>query len=249
MTGTVARMAEGRITWRDIANDLREAIRSGKYAPDAQVPSRSKLMDQYGVASQTVMNAINHLRAEGLIVGRPGSGWYVHAPRPVIRLARNRLERAERGPDAELGGRTARTEVSVRIEPADEEVATALELEPGTPVLVRDHVMYADDEPIQLAASYFPRSLTEGTAIEEDDTGPGGVYARLEETGHQLERFEELVRLGRAAEREAAQLGVPIGTPLLRIIRLARTCDRVVEINRITAHGERYELHYALPAK
>lgn len=151
--------------------------------------------------------------------------------------------------DAQLGGWTARTEVDVRTEPADEEVATVLGLEPGAPVLVRDRVMYADDEPVQLAASYFPGELAAGTAIEAENTGPGGVYARLEEAGHKLELFEESVRIGRASEREAAQLAVPVGSPVLRITRVARTRDRAVEINRITAHGDRYELHYALPAE
>jgi len=60
--------------------------------------------------------------------------------------------------------------------------AATLEIEPGTEVLVRDRIMFADDEPVQLATSYLPRDITRGTVIENEDTGPGGVYARLEET-------------------------------------------------------------------
>ncbi|OLT11064.1 hypothetical protein BJF78_27795 [Pseudonocardia sp. CNS-139] len=163
---------------------------------------------------------------------------------PVMRLARNRLSRAERGAgrgtfttDAHTGGWTARVDVDIRVEPAPDDVAAALGLAPGAEVLVRDRVMFADDVPVQLATSCLPRDLTEGTAIERADTGPGGVYARLEEAGHVLTRFTEAVRIGRAAEREADQLDVPVGAALYRIQRTAHTAARPVEVNLITAVG------------
>lgn len=79
-------MSKPRTTWRDIAGDLRAAIARGDYAPGARLPSRSKLMQRYEVAPQTVVNAINALRAEGLVVGLPGSGWYVRSTQPLIAL-------------------------------------------------------------------------------------------------------------------------------------------------------------------
>jgi GntR family transcriptional regulator len=213
-------------------------------------------MQTYGVAPQTVVNAINALRTEGLVLGLPGSGWYVRRRRPVMRMARSRLSQAERRAgrgtfttDAHTGGWTPRVEVTIRVEPANEEVAEALGIEPGTDVLVRDRLMFADEEPVQLAVSYFPRELTEGTPIEQENTGPGGVYARLEDMGHRLSHFEECVRIGKISDTEANQLGVPTGTAVYRIARTAYTDDRAVEINYITALGESYELYYELKAE
>ena len=110
-----------------------------------------------------------------------------------MRMARTRLSRAERAAgrgafttDAHTGGWSARVDVDIRIERAGDEIAGALGLEPGAEVLVRDRVMYADDQPVQLATSYLPRDLTTRTAIEQENTGPGGVYARLEDAGHAL---------------------------------------------------------------
>jgi GntR family transcriptional regulator len=249
-------MPEGRTTWRVIADDLRAAIRSGEYAPGAQIPSRSKLMTRYGVASQTVNNAVDALRAEGLVVGVPGSGLYVRTQPRLIRMARSRLARAEREAargtfmsDAALGSHVARVDVEIRTEPASDDVAAELGIERRSPVLVRERRMYADDEPVQLASSYFPADVAAGTRLELKDTGPGGAYARLEEAGHLLERFDERVRIGTASEHEAAQLDIPLGGPVFRITRVAYTQDRAVEVNRIVANGERYELHYALPAE
>jgi len=213
-------------------------------------------MERYGVAPQTVVNAINALRAEGLVIGLTGSGWYVRERRPVMRLARTRLSRAERAAgrgtfttDAHLGGWQARVEVDVRVESVGDEVAAALDVEPGGDVLVRDRVMYADGEAVQLATSYFPRDLTQDTAIEQENTGPGGVYARLEERGQALNHFEEHVRLGQASESEAAQLAVPVGASVFRIRRTAHTAERTIEINFMTVAGERYELYYQLTAE
>ncbi len=54
------------------------------------------------------------------------------------------------------------------------------------------------------------RDLTTGTAIEQQNTGPGGVYVRLEDPGHALTHFQEAVRIGQASEHEAAQLDLPV---------------------------------------
>jgi GntR family transcriptional regulator len=248
-------MVEPRITWRDIAGDLRAAIARGDHLPGGRLPSRSALTARYGVAPQTVVHAIDALRAEGLVVGRTGSGWYVRQPPTVVRLARTRLSRSERDAgrgtftsDAHSGGWNPRVQVAIRVDAADDDIAAALELRPGTEVLVRDRVMFADDVAVQLATSYLPRNLTVGTAIEDEDTGPGGIYARLEEAGHTLTHFAETVRLDRAGGPEAELLDVAPGTALFRIRRIAYTATRPVEANIITAAGERYELVYELDA-
>jgi GntR family transcriptional regulator len=250
------RMAELRTTWRDIARDLRAAIERGDYEPGARLPSRSSLMQQYGVAPQTVVNAINSLRNEGLVIGLTGSGWYVRRRQPLLRSARTRLSRAERAAgrgtfisDAHAGEWSPRVEVEIRVEPVSEDVGAALGIPPGSEVLVRDRVMFAEDRPVQLATSYLPRELTAGTAIEEEDTGPGGVYARLEAAGHVLSHFTEVVRIGQASEQEAARLDVPIGAVVFRIHRTAHTTERPVEVNAIAAAGDAFELVYELPAE
>ncbi|MGH3870436.1 MAG: GntR family transcriptional regulator [Pseudonocardiaceae bacterium] len=60
--------------FRRIAADLRDAIRRGEYLPGHQLPSGTALAAQYNVATQTVWNAINLLRAEGLVVGLGAQG-------------------------------------------------------------------------------------------------------------------------------------------------------------------------------
>lgn len=213
-------------------------------------------MARYGVARQTVQNAIDLLRAEGLVVGRSGAGWFVRERPAVQRLARNRLSRDERAAgrgtfatDAADGGWQPSVQVTIRHEPADERTATELRIDAGDEILVRERIMSADGQPVQLATSRLPRTLTAGTAIEHENTGPGGLYARLEEAGHQLHHFVERVTSRLAGDDEATRLRLSPGSPVLALTRTAYdTTGTPVEINDMVLVAERYELIYELPA-
>jgi GntR family transcriptional regulator len=58
-------------------------------------------------------------------------------------------------------------------------VAGELGITEGAEILIRERTMSESGEVLALAGSFFDRSLTRGTAIEAEDTGPGGVLACL----------------------------------------------------------------------
>ncbi|SEF14746.1 GntR family transcriptional regulator [Jiangella alba] len=68
---------DSRPPYIQVANALRAAILTRKYGPGEKLPSGSKLAETYGVARQTVQNALDILRDESLIVSRQGSGVFV----------------------------------------------------------------------------------------------------------------------------------------------------------------------------
>jgi DNA-binding transcriptional regulator YhcF (GntR family) len=68
---------DSRPPYIQVANALRAAILTRKYSPGEKLPSGSKLAENYGVARQTVQNALDILRDEKLIVSRQGSGVFV----------------------------------------------------------------------------------------------------------------------------------------------------------------------------
>lgn len=57
---------------REIADDLRTAIRSGQLQPGSPLPSMSALAEQYGVTKPTAGVALRTLAAEGWIVVQHG---------------------------------------------------------------------------------------------------------------------------------------------------------------------------------
>jgi len=239
-----------------IATDLRSSIERGDYAPGHRLPSGRALMRQYHVARQTVQNAFDLLRGEGMIVTRPGAGAFVRTRPAVLRLARNRLERSARstgrGPfvfDTQVTGFTPNVLATARTEPADEHSADALGVPQGEELLVRERVMHADGEPVQLATSRLPTKLAGRHGIERSDTGSGGLYARLEEAGHVLDHFVEYVSTRPARPAEATSLMLSSGAPVLCVTRIAfDSRGMAFELNDMVLSGERYQLVYEIPA-
>jgi DNA-binding GntR family transcriptional regulator len=68
--------------YRQIAGDLRALIERGDYPPGARLPPKAALMAEYGVALNTVDNALGVLRDLGLIETRQGVGTFVCDPLP-----------------------------------------------------------------------------------------------------------------------------------------------------------------------
>ncbi|MEU4769703.1 GntR family transcriptional regulator [Actinosynnema sp. NPDC023794] len=244
-----------RKPWVEIAEELRREIHQGVYGPGGRLPSGSVLMNRFGVARQTVQNAMDQLRAEGLVLSVAGKGWFASERKPIVRLARNRLSKAERTEgrgtfmsDAAAGKWQPAVTVKVRREQAPEDVCSYLGLDSGCEVVVRDRVMRADGEVVQLAVSYLPVDVAGGTRLEEVDTGSGGTYARLEESGFELTHFTEVVSARSPRPREAELLQVPFGFPVIQVIRVAFAGDRAVEVNYMTMSSDRYQLVYQIDA-
>jgi DNA-binding GntR family transcriptional regulator len=83
--------------YRRIADDLRADIESGKYPPGKQLPTKSELMQRYGVAVNTVERAIKELRDAGMVETAQGAGMFVREqPRiPSGGSASDRLDALE----------------------------------------------------------------------------------------------------------------------------------------------------------
>jgi len=64
---------------QQIANVLRAAILTRRFAPGERLPSQYDLAERYDVARETVKAALRILRDERLVVTRQGSGAYVRA--------------------------------------------------------------------------------------------------------------------------------------------------------------------------
>ena len=221
-----------RARYQQVADDLRDAIKRGEFGPGAMLPSQPELARRYGLNQTSINRAIAVLRAEGYVRVEHGRGAFVQEV-PTVKRVR-RIDRdyrtrpagsayAEQIEQSGLRPRTKLADVSIVTPPA--EIAEALKLTETDQAVRRHRLMYADDVVVQVATSYISVDLAGGTDIAYPDTGPSGIYARLDERGHGPVRFTEDIEVRRPTEDEALILRIPEGQPVLEVLRTAYAAD------------------------
>lgn len=74
---SITERGENVLKYQIVIDDLRQAIKNGTYPAYSQLPSVSKLCEQYDVSKITINKALGELEAQGLISRRRGSGSFV----------------------------------------------------------------------------------------------------------------------------------------------------------------------------
>lgn len=236
-----------RPPYRQIADQLREAIRSGEIGAGSPLPSERELVDRYGTAAQTVREAVKVLKAEGLVISRPGRGVYVRERSPIaITLSAENYHRHQREGQAGFNaqvreqGHTPRQEIiEVAVIPVPDVAAERLRLAEGSDVVMRHLRFLVDDVPVLLVRAYYPRGLAAGGKLEQSSLISGGAHAELRQLGKNVTRFvEEFAGARLPKPEEARSLLLPRGVPVIRNIRTAYAGDQPVEVIDSLAHGE-----------
>lgn len=246
-----------RAAFKQIADHLRSGIMAGEYGPGTKLPSETELTEHYGVARGTIRQAVHRLQGEGLVVARHGRGVFITERPKVIRLAGNRFARSNR--EAGLGAFLAESNEnnlesavdSIRIseDVPPPEVARRLGIRSNAKTVVRSRRYLRDGKPTEIATSYVPSTIARGTRIAKPDTGPGGIYARIEEMGYTLARFTEQIEARMPTPEETKLLQVREGVPVFRLIRTAFTEEgQAVEVCDTVMVSEAFVLEYELPA-
>ncbi len=240
--------------YQRIADDLLARIDSGELGPGDLLPSISELMAQYNVSKSTVASAMDVLRASGVVVTRQGTSARVREFRTIRRSSPARLSRERWGAgqtihDADTTDRVRVVDVVIEVGRAPEWVTEPLRLAPADEVLSRSRRFLVEDQPVQLAVSYYPADLVRATAIALVNSGPGGSYQRLAELDRAPTRFTEHLRGRMPTRPEMRDLLLPAGVPVLELTRHAYTADgQCVEVNRMVLDCSAYLLDYSFSA-
>jgi len=81
-------------TYRQLVDQVRQALRLGVLRPGDQLPTVRDVVRQIAINPNTVHRAYRELEQQGLTEGRPGSGTYVKASLERLPDARSELRRA-----------------------------------------------------------------------------------------------------------------------------------------------------------
>lgn len=229
-----------------LENLVRDKIDAGEWAPGMMLPSERQLCENYGIARMTVRQAISNLVAKGLLTRTQGRGTFVARPR--LRQSLSKLTSfSEDMRDRGLLGTTkllAHEQV-----PATHEIAAALAIPAGTPVLHLRRLRSANGLPIALETCALRGDI--GAPLRHEDLEHQSLYRLLEERcGVRLLRASQELEAGIAGEAEARLLAVAPGAPVLHIQRhslaLWQGEQVLCEYVRAVYRGDRYRFYVEL---
>ena len=224
-----------------------QSLQQGEWKPGEAIPSEMELAARFRVSQGTVRKAIDELAAENLVMRRQGKGTFVatHAEQHVQYRFLKLLP--DTG-DASVEGPAQRTVLDCRRVRASADVARALALRSGDPVVQARRILSFAGEPTILEDIWLPGQAFKGLTAEQMASYQGPTYAMFElDFGVRMVRAEEKIRAVLADREQAQLLHTPAGTPLLSVERIAYTYNDVpMELRRGLYRTDTHHYHNEL---
>lgn len=235
-----------------IAEALAAKIAAGEYGQGTWLPPERELAAEYAADRATVRHAVDILQGRRLVARHKRQGVKVVDPdaQPISRRAADITSRVGqwRGFHVSVlaSGREPYTHTQMDEVSADADLARWLGVPVGSRLLRRHRVQgVVGDRPLQTSTTYLPWEFVELVPrLLEFDTGPGGMYSRLEEVGRGVAEFEDSVscRLANAAEQES--LEIDASEPVMTIWRRAYDGDgRILDVTLRVVVGDHEQIY------
>lgn len=224
-----------------------QSLQQGEWKPGEAIPSEMDLAARFRVSQGTVRKAIDELAADNLVMRRQGKGTFVatHAEQHVQYRFLKLLP--DTG-DASVEGPAQRTVLDCRRVRASADVARALALRSGDPVVQARRILSFAGEPTIFEDIWLPGQAFKGLTAEQMANYQGPTYAMFElDFGVRMVRAEEKIRAVLADGEQAQLLHTPAGTPLLSVERTAYTYNDVpMELRRGLYRTDTHHYHNEL---
>ncbi len=205
-----------------IVNAVQQRIEAGTYPPGAMLPSETELMKEFGASRPIVVRAFDLLRQDGWIESRQGKGRFV-----LGRTARTSRRAREQPYELLDGAETAGTKLlNAGPVAAPPRAASALNVEPGTPLVARRRLVVVDGVgPVELGTAYLTEDLATGTDVGSSTPLPEGLLRHVaQRKGVEFDHAAERISARIPSAEESGLLEVGRRDPLLTV--LLSVCDR-----------------------
>lgn len=218
-------------------------IRSGRYGPHDRLPSERELSERFDVSRMTVRQALLDLARDGAVYTRVGKGTFVAAPKIDQQL---RTLTSFSQDIRAWGGQPSSLVLEARELAASDEVAAALHIAPGAPVILLSRLRLADNLPLAIETAKLPAARCPG--LLRHDFRTASLYHVLRtEYGIEPAQAEQVIEAALATPREAELLGVTPPAAVLRMQRLTRDADgQPIEYVHSTYRSDRYKFRSVL---
>ena len=225
-----------------VATRLQELIEKGEIGVGARIENEVDLAERLGVSRPTTRRAIQYLVERGMLVRKRGVGTQVVHPK-----VRRPVELSSLYDDLVNSDRAPRTEVlDLKIVPATQEIAGALEIAPGTDVTWFERLRFAGGEPLALMHNATPADLIE---LTREDLAERGLYELLRRAGFIPRIATQVIGARSATSAEAKILDEKRGASLLTMTRTAWDAGgRALEYGSHLYRASRYSFELNLSA-
>lgn len=213
--------------YKVVADELREQIKQGKYAPGELMPDQNQIAKDFSTTRITVHKALQLLMVEGMVYSKRGSGTYVRKDYVQGDHTSNygKVSPIDKPLGATLTNQGKKVtskvlELSARI-PTKEE-ADKLIIQPTEPVYVIRRVRFVNGEIFAYEHTIMPTSITTLTKADLE----GSIYGHLQSEGLSIEGSHRIVSAD-AADQIDLETGIAtkIGQPVLVINQLSYLDD------------------------
>lgn len=210
-------------------------------APNERLPTERQLAERFGVSRMTVRQALNGLRADGLLHSVRGVGTFVARPRlskgPALTSFSEDLIARGYEPSTQL--------LAAEEMDAETQVAVELGVPAGTRVYRVERLRLADGSPMCHEEVFLPAGRFPGL-LDQDLTH--SLYQVLESRYDvQLRRAQQQVRAITLGERPAELLDVEPHSAALHVKRISMDqAGRIVERGQSVCRGDLYDFSFVV---
>ena len=231
-----AESGSARAPYARVKAFLKQGLSSGRWPPDALMPSESELVTQFGVSRMTVTRALRELQSEGLVHRVQGLGTYAAHLAPVSSTL------TIRDLHDEITSRGHRHHSLVhfsREEPCAAALAPRLGLREGDPVFHSLIAHHENDIPLQCEDRYVnPACAPDYLTIDFSQTTPTRYLLEVAP----LWEAQYSIESGNATAQEARLLAITKSEPCLIILRRTVNHNVPITLVRLVHPGTRYRL-------
>lgn len=228
--------------WHQAEMALRELIERGEWTAGSQIPNEDRLCDMLGISRITVRHALRNLEEAGLLRREHGRGTFVRSA-TVVAGARGLTSFTDEMKTLALTASTRLLEAH-RV-PASADMADALEIAVGDPVVQLKRLRLGNGMPIGIQTSHLPEARVPGLFAEAQSVQ--SLYAWLKERCDITPvKAKEVYRVGRVDERDAEVIQLAAGTPAFEVERIAYDSRGPFEYALSTMRADRYEIRSTL---
>ena len=226
-------------TKRAQVRSILEQLIDTELHPGDAIPSERTLVTRLGVSRVTVRQAIADLVEAGVLERVHGKGTYVTGPQVDSRLHLTSFSREMR----DRGLVPATVVLAAAEEPADDDVAYALRIRPGRPVIRVERLRMADGTPMAYEVGHYPARSSRGCC---DASSARSTTCSPPSTASSSPAASRRSGPSQPTPTGPESSASPKRAPLLVQERVTHAGERVIELSTSWYRADRYRIHMAI---